>query len=166
LKFSHFKFHILRKGALLVSRIRIWLYKKKTYFSAGALALVACLGYFGGILDGTNALALLTFAGGLAGLGAKSQRTADQLLAVLDDVRNAQARAALDHKRIDLRQLAKEVAKELSPAVVAGMSAQPIAHVPVDAVPSGRAPRANRRKPNSASQKPRTQSQAPMEGQR
>lgn len=143
-----------------MSRIRIWLQGKKTYFSAGALAVVACFGYFGGILDGANTVALLTFAGGLAGLGAKSQRTADAILLALDNVRDAQARAGLDHKRTDLKRFAKEVARELSPAVVAGVTAQPIAQPPAAAGAS------NRKKRNIASREPGAKRHEAMEGKR
>ena len=145
-----------------MTTIRAWLHKKKTYFSAGALALVACLGYFGGVLDETNALALLTFAGGLAGLGAKSQRTADQIRAALDDVRNAQARAAAQHNPIDVRQLAVAVAKEVAPAVVSCFVS-----VPAEGASAAvQMPTVTSEEPTIAGQEPAANSQEPMEAQR
>lgn len=104
-----------------MTQIREWLKGKKTYISAAALALVAIAGWWFKALDGTQALSLLTTAGALAGLGAKSNRTAEVTLAALSDVRDAQARAAATHKPIDTRQLAVEVAKQIAPAAISAV---------------------------------------------
>ena len=70
------------------------------------------------------------------------------------------ARAGLDHKRTDLKRFAKEVARELSPAVVAGATAQPIAQPPAAAGAS------NRKKRNIASREPGAKGHEAMEGKR
>jgi hypothetical protein len=111
-----------------VNGIRAWLQGKKTYMCAAALAVTGCAGYYSGALPGATASAVLCAAGGLAGLGAKSQRTADSVLAALNDVRDAQARAAAQHKPVDVKALAAAVAKEMAPQVVSAIV--PVAGVP------------------------------------
>jgi hypothetical protein len=73
-----------------MEKIRQILQGKKTYISAAALALVAIVGWWLGAVDNTNASALLCAAGALAGLGAKSQRTAEAVLDALQEIKYVQ----------------------------------------------------------------------------
>ncbi|HEX7289467.1 MAG TPA: hypothetical protein VF532_25005 [Candidatus Angelobacter sp.] len=104
-----------------MSQLRAWLQGKKTYICAAALAVIGCAGYFAGALDGATASAVLCAAGGVAGLGAKWQRAADSILVALNNVRDAQALAAAQHKPVDVKQLAAAVAKEIAPQVVSAI---------------------------------------------
>jgi hypothetical protein len=74
-----------------MANIAKFLQGKKTYISAAALALAAILGWWFGAINDANALALLSLAGAAAGLGAKSQRNAELMMAALGSVRAAQA---------------------------------------------------------------------------
>ena len=96
-----------------MQQIKEFLQGKKTYFSAALIALVAVCGWWFGVLDDTHALALLGAAGVAAGLGAKSQRTAEAIMSELAQVRQAQAVAAMNHTKIDPRQLAADLAKQV-----------------------------------------------------
>jgi hypothetical protein len=118
-----------------MQEIKQFLQGKKTYLSATAIALTAICGWWFGTLDNTQAVALLSVAGAAAGLGAKSQRTAETVLTTLADLRQAQAKNVVGQK-IDPRQLATDVAKNLfssvmssgfSPKVAASISNIPVA---------------------------------------
>jgi hypothetical protein len=91
--------------------LKNWLQGKKTYISAAALCLVAIAGFLLGYLGGTETTGMLATAGALAGLGAKSQRTADEVMTVLSGIRQAQAVAAVNHTKIDPKQLAVDLGK-------------------------------------------------------
>lgn len=67
----------------------VWLRGKKTYIVAGAIALETLVGVFLGKLSFGTATMLLGFAGGICGLGAKVERHAAQLTAVVADVAKA-----------------------------------------------------------------------------
>jgi len=95
-----------------MQKIREFLQGKKTYIGAAALALVAILGWWYGVVNATVASGMLAAAFSVAGLGAKSQRTADAVLTVLAEVRDAQAKAAAGQK-VDPKALALDVAKHL-----------------------------------------------------
>jgi hypothetical protein len=103
-----------------VEKIKKFLQGKKTYISAGALALAAILGWWLNAIDSTNSIALLSVAGALAGLGAKSQRTAEAVLAALGNLRDAQEAHARGQK-VDVVQLAIEIAKQVGPGVIPGI---------------------------------------------
>lgn len=96
-----------------MQNIKDFLQGKKTYLSAALIALVAIFGWWFGVLDETKALALLGVAGVGAGLGAKSERAAEAILTVLGDIRSAQAEAAQSGKKIDPKQLAVDLSKEI-----------------------------------------------------
>ena len=95
-----------------MQQIKQFLQGKKTYFSAALIALVAVCGWWFGVLDDTHALALLGAAGVAAGLGAKSQRTAEAIMTVLSDIRSVQAKAAVGQK-IDPKQFAADLSKQI-----------------------------------------------------
>jgi hypothetical protein len=92
--------------------IQQFLQGKKTYISAAALGLVAICGFLFGYLGGTETTALLSAAGALAGLGAKSQRTADAIMTALAEVRQVQATTAVGQK-IDTKALVADLSKQL-----------------------------------------------------
>jgi hypothetical protein len=95
-----------------MQRIKEFLQGKKTYLSAAGIALVAICGWWFGVLNDAEAAALLGVAGAAAGLGAKSDRTAETVMTVLRDIRQAQAKAAVGQK-IDAKQLAVDLGKEV-----------------------------------------------------
>jgi hypothetical protein len=95
-----------------MQRIKEFLQGKKTYLSAALIALVAVFGWWTGVLNDTYALALLGVAGTSAGLGAKSQRTAEAVLAALGDIRQVQAKTAVGQK-IDPKQFAADLSRQL-----------------------------------------------------
>ncbi|MFL6310597.1 MAG: hypothetical protein ACJ71W_00700 [Terriglobales bacterium] len=95
-----------------MQQIKQFLQGKKTYISAAALGLVAICGFLFGYLGGTETTALLSTAGALAGLGAKSQRTADAIMTALAEVRQVQATSAVGQK-IDPKQLVEDIGKAL-----------------------------------------------------
>jgi hypothetical protein len=95
-----------------MERIKEFLQGKKTYLSAALIALVAICGWWFRVLDYTHALALLGVAGVSAGLGAKSERVAEAILAALGDIRQVQARASVGQK-IDPKQFAADLSKQL-----------------------------------------------------
>jgi hypothetical protein len=103
-----------------MEKIKKLLQGKKTYISAAALALAAILGWWLGAIDNTNSLALLSTAGALAGLGAKSQRTAEAVLVTLENIRDEQEAHARGQK-IDVAKVAGEIAKQIAPQVIAGI---------------------------------------------
>jgi hypothetical protein len=105
-----------------MTQIRKFLQGKKTYLSAAALALAAILGWYFGYIDGTQATAMLATAGIGAGLGAKSNRVAQDLMAGLTSIRYAQVTAAQQHKPVDVKQLAGEVAKHVASEVIAAVA--------------------------------------------
>jgi hypothetical protein len=107
-----------------MTNIREVLKGKKTYICAGALAAVAILGFLFGYVDGAQATAMLMTAGGLAGLGAKSQRAAEATMAALTEVHYAQNQARLAHKPLDAKQLAADVARTVAPQVIAAVTQQ------------------------------------------
>ena len=94
-----------------MQNIKQFLQGKKTYLSAALIALVAIVGWWIGVVSETQALAMLGVAGAAAGLGAKSQRTGEAILAVLGDIRSAQAEAHAAGKKVDTKQLAADLAK-------------------------------------------------------
>jgi hypothetical protein len=100
-----------------MEKIRQILQGKKTYISAAALALVAILGWWLGAVDNTNAVSLLATAGALAGLGAKSQRTAQAVLVAISDLRDAQEAHARGQK-VDLFKFAQQVGLQVIPGIV------------------------------------------------
>jgi hypothetical protein len=95
-----------------MQQIKQFLQGKKTYLSAALIALVACLGWWFKVIGYTEALSLLGVAGAMAGLGAKSERTAGAILAVLDDIQQAQAKVPPGQK-IDTKQLVDDIGKSL-----------------------------------------------------
>lgn len=107
-----------------MTKIREFLLGKKTYISAAALALIAIAGWWFGYIGGTQAMAMLATAGGIAGLGAKSQRTAEITMAALTEVHHAQNTARLAHQPIDAKQLVADVAKTVAPQVIAAVTQQ------------------------------------------
>jgi hypothetical protein len=120
-----------------MEKIRKFLQGKKTYISAAALALVAILGWWLGAVDNTNASALLCAAGALAGLGAKSQRTAEAVLVALGNLRDAQDAHARGQK-VDLFKLAQQIGVQVIPGIVpisAVPGEQPYPHTASFAVP-------------------------------
>jgi hypothetical protein len=100
-----------------MEKIKKLLQGKKTYISAAALALAAILGWWLGAIDNTNSLALLSTAGALAGLGAKSQRTAEAVLVALANMRDAQEAHARGQK-VDLFKFAAQIGLQVIPGVV------------------------------------------------
>jgi hypothetical protein len=96
--------------------IQQFLQGKKTYISAAALCMVAVSGFLFGYIGGTEATALLSAAGALAGLGAKSQRTAQTIIA---ELRQVQAAAASGQK-IDPKAFAADLSKQLMSQFAAG----------------------------------------------
>jgi hypothetical protein len=103
-----------------MQNIKDFLQGKKTYISAALIALVAIVGWWLGVVSEPQALAMLGVAGVGAGLGAKSERTAEAILAVLGDIRSAQAQAAAAGKKIDAKQLAVDLSKEVLSNFAAG----------------------------------------------
>jgi hypothetical protein len=99
--------------------IKQFLQGKKTYLSAALIALVACLGWWFGVIGDAEALSLLGVAGATAGLGAKSQRTADVIMTALAEVRQLQAQAAVGQK-IDPKQFVADISKQLMSQFAAG----------------------------------------------
>jgi hypothetical protein len=93
-----------------MQQIKQFLQGKKTYFSAALIALVSCIAWWIHVIGYTEALSLLGVAGGMAGLGAKSQRTAETILAVLGDIQQAQAKIPPGQK-LDTKQLAADLGK-------------------------------------------------------
>lgn len=119
----------------MIAKIRQFLQGKKTYISAAALALAACIGWWIGAVDNTSTVALLTTAGGLAGLAAKSERAAQLTLAALSDVRDAQQHHAAG-QRMDARAIAVEVARQIGPQVISAAAfPQNIVSVPIAGTP-------------------------------
>jgi hypothetical protein len=105
-----------------MQNIKSFLQGKKTYISAALIALVAIVGWWLGVVSEPQALAMLGIAGVGAGLGAKSERTAEAILTVLGDIRSSQAQAAASGKKIDAKQLAVDLGKEvLKQFAVGGM---------------------------------------------
>jgi hypothetical protein len=107
----------IRNREAAMEKIRKFLQGKKTYISAAALALVAILGWWLGAVDNTNASALLCAAGALAGLGAKSQRTAEAVLVAISDLRDAQEAHARGQK-VDLFKFAAQIGSQVIPGIV------------------------------------------------
>ena len=93
-----------------MQNIKVFLQGKKTYLSAALIALAAIAGWWVGAVNETQAVAMLGVAGAAAGLGAKSQRTAEAVLTVLGDIRSVQAKQAAGQK-IDPKQLAADLGK-------------------------------------------------------
>lgn len=93
-------------------KIKQLLQGKKTYISALFIALVACGAWWIHVIGYTEALSLLGVAGGMAGLGAKSERTAAAVLAVLGDIQQAQAKIPPGQK-IDAKQFAIDLSKQI-----------------------------------------------------
>jgi hypothetical protein len=87
---------------------------KKTYICACALSLVAVFGFLSGYLSGTETTALLSTAGAMAGLGAKSERTAGAILDALGEVQTLQrahASGQLGSREAVEQFLQKEIAR-------------------------------------------------------
>jgi hypothetical protein len=103
-----------------MQNIKSFLQGKKTYISAALIALVAIVGWWLGVVSEPQALAMLGVAGVGAGLGAKSERSAEAILAMLGDIRSAQAQAAATGKKIDAKQLAVDLSKEVLSNFAAG----------------------------------------------
>jgi hypothetical protein len=95
--------------------LKQFLQGKKTYFSAIVIAIAALCGWWFGTIDNATAVAMLGVAGAAAGLGAKSQRTAEIFLSTLADLRQAQAVNAAGQK-VDHKQIAAEVIKQMDAA--------------------------------------------------
>jgi hypothetical protein len=101
--------------------LKNWLQGKKTYISAAALGLVAIAGFLLGYLGGTEATGMLATAGGLAGLGAKSQRTADEVMTALAEVQTLQrahASGQLGSREAVEQFLQKEIARGVAAGFV------------------------------------------------
>ena len=90
---------------------------KKTYLSAFVVAMAALCGWWYGVLDNTQAIAILGTASGLAGLSAKNERYGQMILTAMDDVRQAQQRSAAGQK-VDVAQLAVEIGKRVGAQLV------------------------------------------------
>lgn len=95
-----------------MQQIKQFLQGKKTYLSAALIALVACFGWWFGVIGDTEALSLLGVAGAAAGLGAKSERTSEAILTVLRDMRQVQATSAVGQK-IDPKTFVADLSKQL-----------------------------------------------------
>jgi predicted membrane metal-binding protein len=102
-----------------MQRIKQFLKGKKTYLSAALIALVAICGWWFGVIGYAEALSLLGVAGAAAGLGAKSERTAEAILTVLGDIRSTQAKTAVGQK-IDPKQFAADLSKQIMSQFAAG----------------------------------------------
>jgi hypothetical protein len=96
-----------------MQNIKSFLQGKKTYLSAALIALVAIIGWWLGVVSEPQALAMLGVAGVGAGLGAKSERTSQAILTVLGDIRNVQAKAAAAGQKIDPKQFAVDLSKQI-----------------------------------------------------
>jgi hypothetical protein len=95
-----------------MQRLKQFLQGKKTYLSAALIALVACCGWWFKVIGYAEALSLLGVAGAAAGLGAKSERTGQAILAVLDDIQHAQSKLPPGQK-IDTKQFVEDIGKAL-----------------------------------------------------
>lgn len=80
-----------------MNKLKSWLSGKKTYIVAGAIALATVAGVFFGKVDFSQAAGLLGFAGAICGLGAKVDRHAAQMTALLTDVANAGGATIIHH---------------------------------------------------------------------
>jgi hypothetical protein len=123
-------------------QLKEFLQGKKTYISAAALGLVAAIGFLLGYIGGTEATALLSAAGALAGLGAKSQRTADVIMTALAEVRQVQARTAVGQK-IDTKALVADLSKQLFQQIVASGGVVPVPGTPFVGAPSVKLPQSD-----------------------
>jgi hypothetical protein len=98
----------------MMQDIKKWLQGKKTYLSAALIALVACLGWWFGVIGDAEALSLLGVAGAAAGLGAKSERTAEAILDALGEMQTLQrahASGQLGSREAVEQFLRKEIAR-------------------------------------------------------
>jgi hypothetical protein len=122
-----------------MNRIREFLKGKKTYLSAAGLAIVAGVGWWFNAISSTVAVGMLATAGGLAGLGAKSDRAAEMTIVALEDVR----RVTQNKQPVTAAQIATIVSDVVMGATKAGLSitppGAPVPNVltPIDAPPGG-----------------------------
>jgi hypothetical protein len=103
-----------------MAKLKEFLQGKKTYFSAIAMAIVALSGWYLNAISSTEALAILCAAGAAAGLGAKSERVAEALLAGVADVKLGVQQAQSANSKVDPKQLGVDVAKAMLAQLASG----------------------------------------------
>jgi hypothetical protein len=129
-----------------MQKIKQFLVGKKTYISASALALIAILGWWTGVIPGAVASGMLAAAFGIAGLAAKADRLAAVTLEALNEAKRVQTVRAQGVK-INWAEEGQVIARIIQDAVAQSRSVTVFPASPLEMTPGTMTPNAGEGSP-------------------